>query len=399
MSFPSSISLCMIVKNEENCIERCLTSATDLVDEIIIVDTGSTDNTISLCRKYTEKIYPFKWINDFSAARNFSLSFAEKDWILVLDADETISLKYLDYMNNLIHLAAEDTGGYYFDRINYKEQDDDNLCEWNDTVLRLFRNRHGFKYERNVHEFVDNSILSKNMKISQSGMTLHHFGFLKGEGYKEKSRFYLNLLLKQSERQAADHHTYIMLAAEYEKQQEFDKEEEALLTAEKISARKFDIHNKLGIFFAARRDNYKKAFEYFLSSASLIETEKRSIPVSSKTEFDLFFNISKCAYLLNNLDDASVFFDKAFAIDREEKELHKFAVNLFGKKKLPNKSIYFLNKLMKSDCNNPDWIFQAIVNYMTLNNPARVSELVNKLKNNFPEFYCKKKHVFDSLKK
>lgn len=87
----SSISLCMIVKNEEKVLSRCLESVKNIVDEIIIVDTGSTDETKKIALDYTDKIYDFEWIDDFSAARNFSFSKAEKDYILWLDADDIIT--------------------------------------------------------------------------------------------------------------------------------------------------------------------------------------------------------------------------------------------------------------------------------------------------------------------
>lgn len=85
-----TISLCMIVKNEEAVLKRCLDSVADLMDEIIIVDTGSMDRTKEIAAQYTDKIYDFEWIQDFSAARNFSFSKATKDYIYVADADEVI---------------------------------------------------------------------------------------------------------------------------------------------------------------------------------------------------------------------------------------------------------------------------------------------------------------------
>ena len=84
------ISLCMIVKDEEKVIGRCLESVKDLVDEIIIVDTGSKDKTKEIVSKFTDKIYDFEWVNDFAKARNFSFSKATKDYILWLDADDVI---------------------------------------------------------------------------------------------------------------------------------------------------------------------------------------------------------------------------------------------------------------------------------------------------------------------
>ncbi|MBQ2578818.1 MAG: glycosyltransferase family 2 protein, partial [Lachnospiraceae bacterium] len=85
-----SISLCMIVKNEEMVLERCLESIHDLVDEIIIVDTGSTDDTKSIAAKYTRLIYDFSWVDDFSKARNFAFSKATGDYIYSCDADEVL---------------------------------------------------------------------------------------------------------------------------------------------------------------------------------------------------------------------------------------------------------------------------------------------------------------------
>ena len=83
----------MIVKNENLVLENCLNSVKDLVDEIIIVDTGSTDNTKEIAKKYTDKIYDFKWVDDFSKARNYSFSKATKDYILWLDADDYLAEK------------------------------------------------------------------------------------------------------------------------------------------------------------------------------------------------------------------------------------------------------------------------------------------------------------------
>ena len=85
-----TISLCIIVKNEENTIARCLESVKGLCDEIIIVDTGSTDLTKQIVEKYTDRIVDFTWIDDFAAARNFAFSQATMDYILWLDADDIL---------------------------------------------------------------------------------------------------------------------------------------------------------------------------------------------------------------------------------------------------------------------------------------------------------------------
>lgn len=94
----NTISLCMIVKNEELTLSRCLTSIKNFVDEIIIVDTGSTDNTKQLAKQFTNKIYDYDWEDDFSKARNFAFSKANCKYIMWLDADDVVPKSTLQYL-------------------------------------------------------------------------------------------------------------------------------------------------------------------------------------------------------------------------------------------------------------------------------------------------------------
>jgi len=136
-----SISLAMIVKNEEKTIERCLNSVAHIMDEIIIVDTGSTDKTKELCKKYTDKVYDFEWIDDFSAARNYSYSLATKDYIMWLDADDILLPEEAEKLQELKASLSKDidivmmkyaTGvdingnisfSYYRERLSKREKD------------------------------------------------------------------------------------------------------------------------------------------------------------------------------------------------------------------------------------------------------------------------------------
>ncbi|AZA93516.1 SPBc2 prophage-derived glycosyltransferase SunS [Chryseobacterium nakagawai] len=95
------ISLCLIVKNEEKVLSRCLENAVRFADEIIVVDTGSTDKTKEIAGKFTDKIFDFEWINDFSAARNFAFSKAVMDYQMWLDADDVIPEKSVKEINEL----------------------------------------------------------------------------------------------------------------------------------------------------------------------------------------------------------------------------------------------------------------------------------------------------------
>ena len=96
-----TISLCMIVKNEEDVLARCLNSVKDFVDEIIIVDTGSTDSTIKIAKNFTDKVFHFTWNDNFADARNFSFSHATCDYIMWLDADDIVPESTLSKLNKL----------------------------------------------------------------------------------------------------------------------------------------------------------------------------------------------------------------------------------------------------------------------------------------------------------
>lgn len=96
-----TLSLCMIVKNEQDTLDTCLSSVKEAVDEIIIVDTGSTDTTKNIAYRYTDKVYDFAWEDDFAAARNFAFSKASSDYIIWLDADDYISPENLEKLLNL----------------------------------------------------------------------------------------------------------------------------------------------------------------------------------------------------------------------------------------------------------------------------------------------------------
>lgn len=161
------ISLCMIVKNEENVIGRCLESVKDIADEIIIVDTGSTDRTKEIVSQYTDKIFDFEWVDDFSKARNFSFSKATKDYILWLDADDVILEE--DY-NKLIELKKNLDGSVDIYMMKYNYILDKN---GNPTLVqnreRLFKREKNYQWTSPIHE-----VIIPKGKVEDVDITITH---------------------------------------------------------------------------------------------------------------------------------------------------------------------------------------------------------------------------------
>lgn len=146
----NEISLCMIVKNEEANLERCLKEIAYNMDEIIIVDTGSTDRTKEIALRFTDKVFDFVWVNDFSAARNYSISKASYEYILVLDSDEFTQSIDIKEMKRMIGENPTKIGRllrineYMRKGISYRYQE---------RVNRLF-SKHHYHYEGIIHEQV-----------------------------------------------------------------------------------------------------------------------------------------------------------------------------------------------------------------------------------------------------
>ncbi|MDD3369164.1 MAG: glycosyltransferase family 2 protein [Lachnospiraceae bacterium] len=148
-----TISLCMIVKNEEKILARCLDSICGLMDEIIIVDTGSTDRTKEIASAYTDKVYDFKWIDNFAAARNFAFSKATMEYIYVADADEVLDeenhAKFQD-LKQVCDPAIEIVQMYYDNQLQFGT-----IYNFNKEYRpKLFKRLRTFQWVEPIHEMV-----------------------------------------------------------------------------------------------------------------------------------------------------------------------------------------------------------------------------------------------------
>jgi glycosyltransferase involved in cell wall biosynthesis len=186
-----TISCCMIVKNEEAFLEQCLESVKDHVDEIIIVDTGSTDGTVEIAGRYTDKVYFHPWEDSFSKARNQALQYAANDWIFQIDADEEL----VEDSGAKLREAVRDAGEADVVYVNIISTYSGGAREARHNFERLFRNNGLIRYEGIVHNRV---VGCKKAKYSQ--IELRHYGYdVEEKKAQEKFIRTADLLKKQIE--------------------------------------------------------------------------------------------------------------------------------------------------------------------------------------------------------
>lgn len=200
-----TISLCMIVKNEELHLQKCLESVKGLVDEIVIVDTGSIERTKEIAKKSGAKVVEFEWSDDFAAARNVSLQHATGDWILVLDADETLSKKDHEKIKQYVR---ENADAYFLIQRDYlptcqareftsKEGDTYDESKpypgWHENkLIRLFKKSSIIQFSGVVHESVLPALRKDKLTIKETNIPIHHYGRLK-DNLERKEELYFAL--------------------------------------------------------------------------------------------------------------------------------------------------------------------------------------------------------------
>ncbi|MEW8959050.1 MAG: glycosyltransferase [Moorella sp. (in: firmicutes)] len=207
------ISLCMIIKNEAENLPRCLNSVQGIVDEIIIADTGSEDESINVAKKYQAKVFHYQWQGDFSAARNFSLEQATGDWILFLDADEELVRESATDIHEFLAKGTHE--GYYVLETNYVGEKPGIEAVLHITP-RIFRNKPEYRFTGAIHEQISSSIEKYGGSIGFSKVKINHYGYLnKAISDKKKTKRNLSILEHQIKEYPNDPFTHFNLGAEY----------------------------------------------------------------------------------------------------------------------------------------------------------------------------------------
>lgn len=181
------LSLCMIAKDEERNLPRCLNSVKDIADEIIVVDTGSRDRTIEVAERFGARVLRRRWRGSFAKARNYGLEAATGDWILVLDADEELEAGKGPVIRAL--METEDIEAVSFPVVNLVSDGVWTHSEGAASV-RMWRNRPAYRYERDLHEQILPSIYrwSRAPRVAQVDVRIFHYGYLRQEVERKGKR-------------------------------------------------------------------------------------------------------------------------------------------------------------------------------------------------------------------
>ncbi len=209
----NKISAILIVKNEENHLERCLQSIQGGVDEIIVVDTGSTDKTVEIAESFGATIGHFEWCNDFSAARNYSLGLATGDWALWIDADEAVTPESWNPIYEAV--VRPHFGGYFTRIVNFTDENE--TTEYTHAPIRLFRIDPRVRFTGSIHEQISPAIDALAWPTAHlDKVTIHHFGYKPSEiEAKDKLNRTIDMLQVEIEREPNDSFHWFNLANVY----------------------------------------------------------------------------------------------------------------------------------------------------------------------------------------
>jgi glycosyltransferase involved in cell wall biosynthesis len=256
------ISLVMIVKDEEKFLPGCLESVRNFVDEMIVVDTGSTDRTIEIARSFGAKVFSFEWQYDFSKARNFALEKATGPWILWLDADERLPEKYQPGLKKII------ASGRY-DALVMKLRSEVNgplgKTPHYQQSPRIFKKLPGVQFEYPVHEQITPSLIRAGARFVMVDVIIEHLGYAQEEAViEQKIQRNLKLLRKHLEMEPDNAYAHYQMAQSLELLDKVDEALEHYHLAIQHDEKGTGITPTVYLHLAAieiRKNNYEKAIE------------------------------------------------------------------------------------------------------------------------------------------
>lgn len=209
----TTISLCMIVRNEERHLAECLSPVASLFDEIVIVDTGSTDKTKEIAAGFTDRIFQFSWCDDFSAARNESLRHARGDWVFWLDADDRILPAEVEKLSLLFKSLGRQKHAYLITTVCRSQYDCDGVQYLGH--IRLFFRDPAIQWKGRVHEQLSPAPSELGYEVALSDIQIEHLGYSEGSQQLKKAQRDIRLLRMDFAMNPDDTSTLFHLALAY----------------------------------------------------------------------------------------------------------------------------------------------------------------------------------------
>ncbi len=333
-----TISLCMIVKNEESVLARCLDSVKDVVDEIVIVDTGSTDETKAIAKRYTDKVYDFQWSDDFSAARNESYDKASMDYQMWLDADDVLPKEEAEKLLKLKETLDPETDMVAMKYITHF--DENGVPMHLSTRERLMKRERHYRFTDPIHEFIPlapNTYYSdivihhrqppkegrsdRNIRIYEAleargtiftPRQQYYFAReLKDHGQWAKSAYYFEKFLDSglgwSEDNIGACHA---LAACYNALGDRHKVQKSLIKSFLYDSPRAEICCEMGYYYK-NAQNYKAALKWFVLAAGLGATDSAGFILQDYHGYIPNIEACVCAYEMGDYESAKQYNERA----------------------------------------------------------------------------------------
>jgi tetratricopeptide (TPR) repeat protein len=398
-----SISLCMIVKNEATKLPACLSSVQGLVDEIIVLDTGSTDDTISIAQQGGAQVTSVEWQNNFAAARNQSLERATGEWILVLDADETLTAagqELLQQVRSKGAIAGTPMTEILVVTLLRLELDTDQTPY--SEVSRLFRNRPEIRFHRPYHESVDDDVAAllqaepQWQVVAYPDLALEHTGYALAE-IVQRDKFIRAQTIMQAFLDSHPEDAYIAnkLGALYCSMGETERGrsllEKALQSGQADATTRYELHYHLGVAYrdiqlpALALDHYCQAIAQpipevlkvgaYLNLGSLWQARQQysqaiatfEKAIAAAPNFALaHYNLGLARRNAQDLEGAVTAYEQAIALDpRYAPAYQNLGVALFKQNKLTSS--------LKA--------FQQAISLYRDTNPAAAEQLLENIRN------------------
>lgn len=347
-----SISLCMIVRDEAATLADCLESVRDLVDQMVVLDTGSRDRTIDIAQTAGARVYTFDWCDDFAAARNEALKYVETDWVLVLDADEVLVSSVIPALRTamqdqhclVVNLVRQELGA---SQVPYS------------LVSRLFRHHPKLAYTRPYHELIDDSVITIQAEqpgwkvLELADVAIRHTGYTAASiAQRQKSERARSILSRYLESHPDDAYICNKLGALYLSLGETEKGRDLLqrgLRSPGVEAAvSYELHyhlassySQVGEFDPAER-HFQRAIEQAISPYLKLGAYnnwgnlrmEQNNPVAASTLFQKtieidpnfalgYFNLGTALKSLGNLEGAIACYERAIALEPTYAEAHQ----------------------------------------------------------------------------